>query len=149
MVNISSPKVRRIIKFQVVAIGGTVVNMTTLFLLRGRADLPLIASGAIAIELAIIHNFTWHYFKTWRERVQHTTKDYLKRLVQYNIVTASIDFSVNLTFLWFLTKVVGLHYMLSNLFGMMAGPVLKYFANDILIFQQKKRKRKIPKHHEA
>jgi len=136
----SSPKAQRIIKFQIVAIGGTMVNMATLYLLRGRVNFPLIVSGAIAIELAIIHNFTWHYFKTWRERVSHSTKDYFSRLLKYNIVTASIDFSVNLTFLWFLTKVVGLHYMLSNLFGMMAGPVLKYIANDMLIFHKKQKK---------
>ena len=149
MIKISSPKLKRIIRFQVVALGGTLVNMTTLFILKGREDFPLIAAGAIAIELAIIHNFTWHYFKTWKERVNHTTKDYFKRLFKYNIVTASIDFTVNLSFLWFLTKVVGLHYMLSNLFGMMAGPVLKYFANDILIFQQKKKKKHITEQNEV
>ncbi|RKY76132.1 hypothetical protein DRQ07_10790 [candidate division KSB1 bacterium] len=143
-----SPKVKRIIKFQVVAVGGTIVNMTTLFILKGQARFPLIVSGAIAIELAIIHNFTWHYFKTWKERVHHTVKDYFKRLFQYNIVTASIDFTVNLSFLWFLTNVVGLHYMLSNLFGMMAGPILKYFANDLLIFNRKKTDNPVPENSE-
>jgi len=129
--------VRRIIKFQFVAWCGTLVNMGVLWVLKGLLDVPLILAGACAIELAIIHNFTWHYFLTWRERVAHTVSDYFTRLVKYNLVTASIDFVVNLTVLYVLTKYFGVYYLVANIIGMLAGPILKFLANEFLIFRHK------------
>ena len=128
---------RRIVNFQLVALGGTVVNMGMLWLLRGRLHLPILVAGACAIELAIIHNFTWHYFRTWSERVRFHVRDYIIRLVQYNAVTAAIDFLVNLTILWVLTKVVGIHYLVANLIGMLGGPIFKYLANEYFIFRKR------------
>jgi len=127
-------KVKRILNFQLVAFGGTLVNMSVLWLLKGHLHLPVIAAGACAIELAIIHNFTWHYFRTWRERVDFSVPDYLKRLIKYNFITASIDFIVNLGLLWVLTRYVGMHYLIANGIGMLGGPVLKFLANEHLIF---------------
>ena len=128
---------KRILKFQAVALGGTVVNMGMLWLLKGHLQWPVLIAGACAIELAIIHNFTWHYFKTWKERVAHSGKDFFIRLLRYNIVTASIDFLVNLTVLYVLTKYFNVYYLLANGFGMLAGPVLKYLANEYLIFRSR------------
>lgn len=128
---------RRIIKFQSVAWIGTLVNMGVLWVLKGLLDVPLMIAAACAIELAIIHNFTWHYFLTWRERVHHTVRDYFLRLLKYNLVTASIDFVVNLTVLYVLTKYFGVYYLVANIFGMLAGPIFKFLANEFLIFRNK------------
>ena len=128
---------KRILKFQAVAIGGTVVNMGVLWLFKGQFHWPVILAGACAIELAIIHNFTCHYFKTWKDRVAHSGKDYFLRLVKYNGVTASIDFLVNLTVLYILTKYFNVYYLLANGLGMLAGPVLKYLANEYLVFRSR------------
>lgn len=94
------------------------------------------AAKVCAVELAIIHNFTWHYFVTWRERVNHTVGDYFARLLKYNKITASIDFVFNLSILWILTKRYGVHYLLADIVGMLAGPVLKFLANEFLIFRR-------------
>jgi len=128
---------KRILRFQAVALGGTVVNMGVLWFLKGQLHWPVVLAGACAIELAIIHNFTWHYFKTWKDRVSHTGKDFFLRLLKYNGVTASIDFIVNLTVLYVLTKYFNVYYLLANGFGMLAGPVLKYLANEYLVFRLK------------
>lgn len=130
-------KIKRIINFQLVALGGTLVNMSVLWVLKGRLHLPIVLSGACAIELAILHNFAWHYFRTWRERVDHTVPDYFKRLIRYNGITASIDFLVNLTVLWVLTKYFDVYYLHANMIGMLGGPILKFLANEYLIFRKK------------
>jgi len=111
--------------------------MGSLWLLKGKLNISLVVAGACAIELAIIHNFTWYYFLTWRERVARTARDYLIRLAKYNMVTASIDFVCNLSLLVVLTKYLRFHYLMANILGMLAGPVLKYFANEYLIFRRK------------
>ena len=137
MINMKQISLRRIITFQLVAWLGTALNLTILWLLKGVLDLPLLIAGAIAIEAAIIHNFTWHYLYTWKGRVKGTFRDYLKRLFHYNIVTASIDFVVNLGTLWVLTTFFGVHYLIADLLGKLAGPLFKYFANEFLIFRHK------------
>ncbi len=127
---------KRIIKFQIVAWGGTVINLTVLWLLKGRLGLDVIVAGALAIELAIIHNFTWHYFITWRDRVEKNISDYFARLVKYNLATASIDFVVNLGILWALTKYAGMNYLIADILGMIAGPIFKFIVNEFLIFKK-------------
>ena len=93
----------RLLRFQFVAWGGTLVNLGVLWLLKGRLKVPLLLAGALAIETAIVHNFTWHYFFTWKDRVDRNVKDFVLRLARYNLVTASIDLVVNLGILWALT----------------------------------------------
>ena len=127
----------RIIKFQFIAWVGTMVNMATLWVLKGQLGIPLFMAGVCAIELAIIHNFTWHYFLTWRERVARKPGDYFARLLKYNLVTASIDFVVNLTVLYVLTKFFGVYYLVANVIGMLGGPVLKFLANEFFIFRHR------------
>ncbi|MFQ6673462.1 MAG: GtrA family protein [Fidelibacterota bacterium] len=127
----------RILKFQVIAWGGTVVNLASLWILHGILEIPLIVAGACAIELAIVHNFIWHYFFTWRDRVGQSPTDFFSRLIQYNVVTASIDFLVNLSVLWTLTHYFGIHYLLADMAGMLGGPVIKFLANEFLIFRRR------------
>lgn len=127
---------KRIIRFQLVAWGGTVINLSVLWLLKGRLGLDVVVAGIFAIELAIIHNFTWHYFITWRDRVDKTISDYFVRLVKYNLATASVDFVVNLGTLWALTKFLGMNYLIADIFGMIAGPIFKFIINEFLIFKK-------------
>ena len=86
---------KKIVKFQIVTWGGTVLNMTCLWLLHGRLKINLLLSAAIVIELAIIHNFSWYYFTVWKDRVEKSCKEYFQWLIKYNIITASIDFITN------------------------------------------------------
>ncbi|MBO8152410.1 MAG: hypothetical protein DRP91_09285 [Candidatus Neomarinimicrobiota bacterium] len=128
--------VKSIIKFQFVAWLGTLVNLGSLWLLHGIFDLPLSIAGAIAIELAILHNFTWHYFLTWNDRVHFTLGDFFGRLYKYNILTASIDFLINLGTLYSLNKFFGVHYLLADIIGMSAGPIFKFLVNEFVIFRK-------------
>jgi len=137
MINFRQINFKRIITFQLVAWLGTAINITVLWLLKGVLDVPLLIAGACAIEIAIVHNFTWHYFVTWKGRVSGGLRDYFIRLFHYNIVTASIDFVVNLGTLWVLTTFFGIHYLIADLLGKLAGPLFKYFANEFVIFRHK------------
>ncbi len=129
--------VRRAFIFQLVGGLGVFVNLGVLWILKGKLGVPVVPAGACAIELAIIHNFTWHYFFTWRDRVAHSLPDYLSRLLKYNVLTASIDFTVNLGLLWALTTYAHIHYLVADLIGMTAGPALKFAANELFIFKRR------------
>ena len=126
----------RLLRFQLVAWGGTLVNLSVLWLLHGRLGVPEVLAGLAAVEAAIIHNFTWHYFVTWKARVARSTADYCRRLLHYNLVTASIDLVFYVGTLWALTRFAGVNYLLAGLAGMVAGPVVKFFANEFLVFRK-------------
>jgi dolichol-phosphate mannosyltransferase len=133
-------KIKNIVRFQLVTWLGTLLNLGTMWLLHGHLKVPRSIAGAVAIELAIIHNFTWHYFITWRDRVKHTQKDFFARLLKYNLATASIDFVVNWSIMMILSTFFGVYYLLAQLIGMLPGPIFKFLANEFVIFKDKTKK---------
>ena len=132
--------IKRILKFQMFNWLGTIVNFSVLWFLHGKLNINLLISSAIAIELAIIHNFTWHYFITWKERVHRNFIDYIKRLLKYNVITASIDFILNIGVLWLLTEYFNVYYLLANFWAILAGPFFKFIVNEFFIFNAGKNK---------
>ncbi|MCB5247300.1 MAG: GtrA family protein [Candidatus Cloacimonetes bacterium] len=130
---------RKLLSFHLIAWVGTLVNLAVLWLTHGVLKIPLLIAGAIAIEIAIIHNFTGHYFITWKDRVKRTPRNYLLLLLKYNLVTASIDFVVNLGILWLLTHFLGVHYLIANIAGQVLGPLFKLVANEFLVFPKLKK----------
>ncbi|MEA5510039.1 glycosyltransferase [Crocosphaera sp. UHCC 0190] len=80
----------RFIQFCLVGLSGVVVDMGFLFLLSDASTLglPLTRSKIIAGELAIINNFIWNDFWTFRDisRLQPGKRQRVKRLIKFNIV---------------------------------------------------------------
>jgi putative flippase GtrA len=134
---LSEIELRKVIRFQAIAWLGSLVNLGVLWLMHGKLKVPLMLAGVIAIEIAIIHNFTWNYFVTWKNRVLHSLPDFLSLALKYNIVTASIDFTVNLGILWSLTHYLKINYLIADLAGQLVGPIFKFLANEFLIFPLK------------
>jgi len=112
-----------------------VLNLLIIWLLYDIVGWSLLVSATLAIEASIIHNFTWYYFKTWRDRVGYSVGDYFSRLVRYNLITASIELLVKVGVIWVLTQYFGLHYLLSDLISMLFGPVFKFTANEFYVFK--------------
>ncbi|MDD5764914.1 MAG: GtrA family protein [Candidatus Marinimicrobia bacterium] len=131
-------KLKSIIRFQIVAWIGTLVNLGTLWLLHGKFNISVPIAGGCAIEVAILHNFTWYYLRTWKDRVEHTPLDYFRRLWKYNLITAGVDFIFNLGLLWTLNHFLHIHYLLADILGMIAGPFFKIFINELIIFKKPK-----------
>ncbi len=80
----------RFIQFCLVGLSGVVVDMGFLYLLSDESTLglPLTRSKIIAGELAIINNFIWNDFWTFRDMAlrQPGKRQRLKRLIKFNIV---------------------------------------------------------------
>jgi len=133
-VSINMLSIKRILKFQVFNWLGTFVNFPVLWLLHGVFDVHLIIASLFAIELAIIHNFTWHYFVTWNDRVHRNAADYFNRLLKFNILTGSVDLIVSPILLWSLTEYFGIYYLLSNLLIGFIVPFLRFIISEFFIF---------------
>lgn len=115
-------------KFCLVGGSGVLVNMGLLWALTELAGLYYLVSSAIGIETSIITNFTLNEFFTFADRRSAGGKGFFKRLVKFNMVSLAA-LALNMGVLWFLTSVVGLYYLISNLFGIAAAVMWNYLVN--------------------
>lgn len=123
-------------KFMAVAWLGMVVNTACLYLFKGVLGIRIIPASILAIEIAILHNFLWLRWWAWRDR-QHRPP-FFKQLLVYNAATGAVDLAANVSVLWILSTFFGVHYLLANLLGMIAGPFIKFWLNEKLIFREVK-----------
>lgn len=104
----------RLGRFAVVGAAGFVLQLVVLWALTSLAEWPWLPATAVAVELAVVHNFVWHEHWTWRDRGEASWT----RFVRFNVATG-------------LTSVVGNIVLMAILAGMMRIPVV--VANTIAV----------------
>ena len=115
---------RHFIKFNIVGLIGVVVNEGLLLLLSFGGIYYLYAS-AVAIEASIISNFVLNDFWTFRDRRHgHVAV----RLLKFNGLMI-IGLIANIAILYALTTYLGVHYGISNLVGIGAAFLLRYWLS--------------------
>jgi dolichol-phosphate mannosyltransferase len=112
------------IKFNIVGLVGVLVNEGVLLLLVFGGMYYLYAS-AIAIEVSIISNFALNDFWTFRER-RHG--HIVTRMLKFNGLML-IGLVVNLVILFAGTAYLGISYAISNLVGIAAAFLLRYWLS--------------------
>ena len=112
------------IKFNVVGLVGVVVNEGVLLFLVFEGMYYLNAS-AVAIEISIISNFVLNDFWTFRDR-RHG--HIVVRLLKFNGLMI-IGLLVNLAILYAGTDYLAIPYAISNLFGIAAAFLLRYWLS--------------------
>lgn len=119
------PENRRIFNFGMVGASGVVVNLGLLALLTEGAGLHYLASAALSVEASILWNFLWNDAWTFRDR---RGGHRLARMLRFNLV-ALAALGINLATLAFLTEVVGLHYLVSELLAILVTFTFNYLGN--------------------
>jgi dolichol-phosphate mannosyltransferase len=94
-------------------------------------------SSLIAIELSIMNNYVLNDLWTWHDRGKKGKSEYFKRMLKYHVF-ASATLLTNILILWFLTEIMHIYYLLSNVFGILAGTFLNFFFNDRWTFRDNK-----------
>ncbi|MDG6908797.1 MAG: GtrA family protein [Nitrososphaerota archaeon] len=112
------------IKFNVVGLSGVMVNEGLLLALV-YARVYLLHADAVAIEASILSNFFLNDYWTFRDR-RHG--HIAVRLVKFNALMI-IGLVVNLSILYSLTTYLGINYAVSNLFGIAAAFLLRYWLS--------------------
>jgi putative flippase GtrA len=123
---------RRWFRFNLVGILGFVVQMVTLVLLLGLAVLPDLAALAVAVFIALSHNFLWHERVTWPDRPAEAR---LLRFARFQLSSGSFSLISNLG----LTKVVmlltGMPVVASNVLAVAGASLLNFALNDRVVFR--------------
>lgn len=123
-----SGELTRFFKYCLVGGSGILVNEGMLWLLHEFTGLPLALSSAIAIELAIISNYTINNFFTFPDRSAPGVGAFFRRLAKFNTVSL-VGLGINMGILLLFTNVFHFYYLLSNLVGIAVAMMWNYLVN--------------------
>lgn len=112
----------RVGKFLVVGGLGTLVNTGILVILYRHAHLALVASSAVATELAIGHNFLLNNYWTFGRRGVS-----FDRLVRFNVVSLGGQ-CITVATLWLLVQ-CGMYYLIANVAGIGLALIWNFTVN--------------------
>jgi dolichol-phosphate mannosyltransferase len=127
---------KKVFKFGLVGLSGIVVNMGVLWYLTEFAGLFYLVSSLFAIELAILNNFVWNEFWTFKGTAQPRLSNRWHRLIAFHVVSAG-GLVINIGILFFLTSVVGVYYLISNIVGILVGFGWNFFLNRRMTWTRK------------
>ena len=121
-----------ILRFYTVGVAGIAVQAGTLALLADGAGLHYSVATAIAVEIAIIHNFFWHERWTWAPEAPGTWMRFWK----FNVSTGLISIAANLVVTTALVELFGMPYLGANLIAIAVASAATYLVGDRFVFRK-------------
>jgi putative flippase GtrA len=85
----------RWVAFAAVGTVGFGVQLAALAWLTNRVGLPTGPAAALAVEIAVLHNFAWHEWWTWRDRGGLGWTRVLLRLARFHAATGIVSLAGN------------------------------------------------------
>jgi putative flippase GtrA len=124
--------IQRWLRFNAVGLAGILVQLAALAALKQFAELPTLAATALAVELAVLHNFYWHERWTWGTR---GTPGLGQRLLRFHLANGVISISSNLLWMRLLTGTVGMHYLPANAISIAVTALLNFALSELFVFR--------------
>ena len=124
----------RWLKFNAVGAAGIVVQLAALALLASGLGLNYLVATALAVELAVLHNFFWHQRFTWVDRASVGTRDTLARLLKFNLTNGGLSILGNLVSMCLLVGQFHLRIILANLITIAALSVANFLVSHRFVF---------------
>ncbi len=134
------PKTRqsffRWLKFNFVGGIGIGVQLAALAILRSGFHIDYLLATALAVELAVVHNFLWHERYTWVDRPSGSLRYSLLRLAKFNVSNGAVSLLGNLLMMRLLVGEFHVNYAVANLAAIAVCSLANFLLSDRLVFQQ-------------
>ncbi len=128
--------IQRWVKFHMVGLAGMCVHLGTLSLFsRGFGMEPSVAT-ALAVELAVLHNFAWHERFTWRDRCSVHWTEVAGRLLRFNLTTGMISLLGTTAIVKYLVSAHHFPVLLANIIAIPCCSMLNFLASEVLVFRK-------------
>jgi putative flippase GtrA len=124
----------RWIKFNAVGGAGIVVQVMALWLLKSALHLNYLIATALAVEIAVLHNFLWHERYTWADRVRISLRESSLRLLKFNLTNGGISIVGNLLLMQLFVGRLGVDFIVSNVVAIAVCSILNFVVSDRLVF---------------
>jgi len=122
------------LRFYTVGLGGVVVQLVALAALQKGFTLGYLPATAIAVELAVLHNFVWHERWTWADRTRSTTGQ-TGRLLRFHLANGVLSILGNLALMAVLVGRLGLPVIPANVISIGICSLLNFLAADRFVFR--------------
>ena len=122
------------LRFYAVGGVGVVVQLACLALLKTGLGMSYLPATAIAVELAVLHNFFWHERWTWVDRMRATTGQ-ASRLFRFHLTNGALSILANLVLMAALVGRLHLPYLFANALAIALCSILNFLAADRFVFR--------------
>ena len=120
----------RWLKFNTVGALGAVVQLAVLGLLT-RMGLHYLIATALAVEIAVLHNYAWHVHWTWKDRANRLS---LRSLWRFHLGNGLLSLVSNLALMRIFTGSLGIPVLPANLLAICLTSVLNFLLGDRWVF---------------
>jgi putative flippase GtrA len=115
--------------------GGTYGFLLQLFALMVIANwLPLAWATAVAVEIAVVHNFIWHELYTWNDRHVSGGRALAGRFVRFQVSNGLISLAGNVLLTTLLHDRFKIPAVIANTIAIGACAVFNFAASEWLVF---------------
>jgi putative flippase GtrA len=121
-------------RFYVVGALGIVVQLAALTLLKSGFQMDYLLATALAVEVAVLHNFFWHEHWTWADRTRRVSTGRASRLVRFHLTNGAVSVLGNLVLMQLLVGRAGVPYLYASLLSIAVCSLLNFVAADRLVF---------------
>ncbi len=125
----------RWVKFNAVGLIGIGAQLGALALFRSWMKFDYLLATALAVEIAVIHNFLWHERFTWADRRSSGAAHSLVRLAKFNASNGAVSIAGNLGLMWLLVGELKFNYMAANLVGIVVCSLVNFLLGDRFVFE--------------
>jgi putative flippase GtrA len=122
-------------KFNAIGALGFCIQLSALWFFIVALKLTSLVATALAVETAVVHNFVWHQFLTWKDRSSEKRYDWLKRLFAFNLTNGAVSLAGNLFFAWLIVGRQRIWLLAANLFAIAVCSLINFVLSDRLIFR--------------
>ena len=120
----------RWLKFNTVGALGALVQLAVLGLLT-RMGLHYLIATALAVEIAVLHNYAWHVHWTWKDRANRLS---LRSLWRFHLGNGLLSLVSNLALMRIFTGSLGIPVLPANLLAICLTSVLNFLLGDRWVF---------------
>lgn len=121
-------------KFNLVGWLGVIVQLAALALFLALGAYYLLAT-ALAVEVAILHNFVWHERFTWPDRAGGPAAAVLRRLLRFNLTTGAVSLVGNVVLVRVFTGVFHIPAVTANVAAIVCLSLANFAVSHLFVFR--------------
>jgi putative flippase GtrA len=125
----------RWLKFNTVGAMGGTIHLGLLALFIHLVGMNYLLATALSVEIAILHNFIWHWRWTWADR-RSAQSDAPAALFRFNLTNGLVSISGNVLSTYILTGIWRIDPVVANLVSIALGSLANLFLSDRVVFAQ-------------
>ena len=132
------PWLRHWLKFNAVGAIGIVAQLAALWILTRLLHVQYLMATALAVEIAVQHNFLWHDRWTWadRARAKGDRRLLAARLARFNVTAGAVSIASNLVLMRLLVGQIHLPVLAANMLSIAITSLANFLLSDRFAFRK-------------